>query len=185
MKNKLFNLIFENEEEIKDLEEEEVESGNRTRLSKESVDKQIDSILINFESESLIESEDEESNDINESLSRKSLKYLLEQEEAEALDIADVEEGEEEKKIDLDQFASKVARLTKNYETKLDIRTVIANRAKQMLQEAYDKDHVEKFKAILEEEYDITFTSRDEDETVDIPQGLGAFAGGTGGGGAG
>ena len=84
MKNKkIYNLLFEQEESapqpsnIKDPPEGNVSyKGNPgARKSKDSVDDQIDSILIKYESESMREKDEDAS--MNESFHKMNLKYLL------------------------------------------------------------------------------------------------------------
>ena len=193
----LYNFLFEqNDEDIPEKSDLDVKVGKKSRLAKDSVDDQIDSLLVKYESESIREDE------LNES-SNKTLEYLLYEQE-EALDPAadqaaadrdetegsekqDVPAGEENHPpIDIDQFAAKVARLSMNFETLLKVETVIFNRANDYLKEHYGEDHAERFKAILEEQFDIEIEKDFLDYDHDLkppPQGLGAYDGGSGGGG--
>lgn len=72
-----------------------------TRLEKDSVDDQIDSFLIKFEKESIVEVDDAEAAGLNESFANLSLRVLLEQaedveaEEAEDEEIEDADETED------------------------------------------------------------------------------------------
>ena len=192
----IYNLIFEAEKgEIPEKMDDDVRVGKKTKLARDSVDDQIDSLLVKYESESLRE-EDEETS-LNESFFKKNLKALLYEQEA-ALDpaadkeattgseIIDEEEPAEEEtpNLDIDQFGSKVARLVMNYQQLLKVETAIVNRAVEFIEKNYDEEHVERLYAILEEQYDIEIDEDfvDEDDRA-IPQGLGAYDGGSGAGG--
>ena len=188
----LFNLIFEAEKgKFPEKEDDDIKVGKKSRLARDSADDQIDSLLIKYETESI----KEESETLEESLSKKSLKFLFEEDEVvdpaaddEATtgsEMQDAQEAGEEKKpnLDIDVFSSKVARLIMNYSNLLKIESVILNRAVEFLKDNYDGEHSERFYAILEEQYDIEI---DEDfidnEGRPAPQGLGAYDGGSGGG---
>ena len=193
----IYKLLFEAEKgQIPEKMDDDVKVGKKTKLARDSVDDQIDSLLVKYESESLREKSDEESS-LNESFFKKNLRtFLFEQEEA--LDPAADEEAttgsemideeepanEETPDLDIDQFGSKVARLVMNYQQLLKVETAIVNRAVEFIDKHYDDDHVERLYAILEEQYDIEIEEDfvDEDGTA-IPQGLGAYDGGSGAGG--
>ena len=193
----IYNLLFEAEKgQIPEKMDDDVRVGKKTKLARDSVDDQIDSLLVKYESESLREVLDDEAN-LDESFFRKSLKTLLFEQE-EPLDPAADEEAttgsemidedqpadEETPDLDIDQFGSKVARLVMNYQQLLKVETAIVNRAVEFVQKHYDEEHVERLYAILEEQYDIEIEEDfvDEDERA-VPQGLGAYDGGSGAGG--
>jgi len=178
-----------------------------TRLEKDSADDQIDSFIIKFEKDSIV---DEDSGDqrLNESLRSLSLKALLEQDEPEeepeaddaADDAADAEPSElagsedvdddaapaepPKPPLDVDAFTKRVARLAMNHETLLDIKTVIVNRAMNFLLENYDQVHADEMRDILDTQFDFDLDGGKEDP--EAPFAVGAFQGGTGqmGGGA-
>jgi aspartokinase-like uncharacterized kinase len=55
---KIYNLIFEEKEEDREPEKGEgIKVGKKTRLAKDSLDDQIDSLLIKYEMESIIDDE--------------------------------------------------------------------------------------------------------------------------------
>ena len=190
----IYDLLFEAEKgEIPEKMDDDVRVGKRSKLARDSVDDQIDSLFVKYESESLREKDEEGS--LDESFFKKHLKtFLLEQE---ALDpaadeeattgseIIDKEEAAEEAMpdLDIDQFGSKVARLVMNYQQLLKVETVIVNRAAEFIEKNYDEEHVNRLYAILEEQYDIEIDEDfvEEDERA-IPQGLGAYDGGATGG---
>jgi len=186
--------IRENKEET-----EEVGSltsdTDATRLSVDSVDDQIDSMMIDFESYSLRDSEA-----IMESLINLSLSALLveqddpdanpEEEQAAAPD--DEEEQEETETaeperekptMDLDAFTNRVARLAKNYEVLLDVKTVVVNRAISFLEENYGKEEVNEFKEILDSQFDFNLSGPPEIPDAPLAVGAGGPGGGLGGGG--
>jgi hypothetical protein len=68
--------------------------------------------------------------------------------------------------------------------TYLKLKQLYLNRAVEFLKDNYDSEHAERFYAILEEQYDIEIDEDFiDDEGRPAPQGLGAYDGGSGGGG--
>ena len=60
MKNKLYNLIFEADVgEIPELSDEDVKAGEKTKLARDSLDDQIDSLLIKYEKECAWETDED------------------------------------------------------------------------------------------------------------------------------
>ena len=193
--NSIYKLILEAEKgDIPEKSDDDVRVGKKSRLARDSVDDQIDSLLIKFESESI--REDNEERDLNESLHTMSLKWLLREQEAfdpaadeqatTGSEMRDEDEAAEEETpdLDIDIFSSKVARLVMNYQQLLKIETAIVNRAAEFLKGEYDDEHTKRFYAILEEQFDIQIEQQFPD--YDGParkQGLGAYDGGSGAGG--
>jgi hypothetical protein len=190
----IYKLLFEAEKgKFPEKEDDDIRVGKKSRLARDSADDQIDSLLIKYESESI-----REEDTLEESLSRQSLKFLLKEQEGAIDPAADAEAttgsemqdedeaGEEEQAdLDIDVFSSKVARLIMNYDHLLKIESVILNRAVEFLKDNYDGEHAERFYAILEEQFDIEIDEDFiDDEGRPAPQGLGAYDGGSGGGGA-
>lgn len=189
---KLRKLIFEAEKgKFPEKVDDDIRVGRKSRLARDSADDQIDSLLIKYENESVIE----ESETLEESLANNSLKFLFEEEVVDPAaddqattgsEIQDADQASEGAKpnLDIDAFSSKVARLIMNYNQLLKVEAVILNRAAEFLKNNYDGEHSERFYAILEEQFDIEI---DEDFIDDqgkpAPQGLGAYDGGSGGGG--
>lgn len=197
---KIYDLIFEKKEEERDPEKGEgIKIGKKTRLAKDSLDDQIDSLLIKYETESIINDEGH-ADFINENMYNRFMKGLILEQEG-ALDPAaekssqakgserqeEDEEGEEKMlNIDIDIFTKKVARLIMNADKLLNIEQVILNRAEKFIRENYNEDHLERFRTILEKQFDIEADLifrdfEDNPSETDAPQGLGAYAGGTGG----
>ena len=187
----IYRYLLEAEKgSIPEIQDDDVRVGKKTRLARDSVDDQIDSLLIKYENESIREEET-----LEESLAKSSLKFLLKEEvvdpaaDAEATTGSEMQDedeaGEEEQaNLDIDVFSSKVARLIMNYDHLLKIEAVVLNRAVEFLKDNYDAEHAERFYAILEEQYDIEIDEDFiDDEGRPAPQGLGAYDGGSGGGG--
>jgi hypothetical protein len=152
------------------LQEEMAQTKVRGRLSEKSVDDQIDSMLIQFESVSIRES-------VND---KYSLMFLLEakpseEEEGKAdeepskkvttSDESQVFEPSTPAKppVDLDQFALRVSRLVKNFSSLLDVPTVILTRTKNFVTENYGEPEALKLMEILESEFSLTLHPADNE----------------------
>ena len=84
---KLYDLIFEKKEaDIEPEKGEGIKVGKKTRLAKDSLDDQIDSLLIKYEMESVIDDEGH-ADFVNENMYSKFMKDLLVEQEG-ALDPA-------------------------------------------------------------------------------------------------
>jgi hypothetical protein len=168
-----------------------------------SVDNRIDSFLIKFESDSVVSDEDI----VMESLKNLDLKTLFEQEtpaeDAAAAEDDDVEEDSEEEAgepveptgsermqsedpietpvlpLDVDKFASKVAKLILNSDALLDLKTVIVNRSLKFLTDNYDEGHAKRLLESLDSQFDIEID--DPSSPREDSYAVGAYAGGTGG----
>lgn len=161
---------------------------NVTRLSRDSVDDQIDSMILKFEKESILDEDDELLESIFEVRSLRTL--ILEQEEEdepepdEPAGSEDVEAEEPAEKmlkpkLNLDAFSKKVARLALNSGDLLDPATVVVNRAINFLLKNYDQSHVDKMVDILNTQFD--FNLGKEREENDRAVAVGAFGGSEGG----
>jgi hypothetical protein len=86
--------------------------------------------------------------------------------------------------IDLKHFANNVARLVKNYDTLMDMKSIILNKAYSYIKNNYGDDTVKALKDTLEQDFDIEVErpeiEKDEPE-VPIAVGAGGGAGGAGG----
>jgi len=82
--------------------------------------------------------------------------------------------------IDIDQFTKSVARLALNPEDLLDLKTVIINRAKNYLIENYGEKHVEKYKEILETQFNFDLEVFERETSSEDVFGLGANPAGAG-----
>ena len=140
---KIYDLIFEKkEEDVTPERGEGIKVGKKTRLAKDSLDDQIDSLLIKYEMESIID-EEGHSDFVNENMYNRFMKGLITEQEK-PLDPAaeeagktkgserqeEDEEGEEKTpNIDIDVFTKKVARLIMNADRLLNVEQVVLNRA--------------------------------------------------------
>ncbi len=168
------------------------------RLAQDSVDDQIDSILLRFEKDCIIDGEQfdesvdliknllEAPEDEDESREGESDQMALGDSEEENL-TADKEDQEPDKpsdpmvpKIDVSKFAGKVSRLVTNQVNLLDIATAIVHRAFNYLDSYYSKNVAKEFAEILEREYEIPYTPKAEEEPEELPMARGAGASGIG-----
>mgnify|MGYP003651150887 FL=1 len=199
---KIYNLIFE--QGSIDTTESSVnvtDSNLKARKALDSLDDQIDALILRYEASSI-----RDTGDINESLKNKSLKYLLEQEEPD--DSAEEPPGEPDTQapkaapdpvgseemtvsepgealipdLDIDAFAARSVRLISNYRSLLRVEEAIINRVKHFLDENYGDKFVQRYTEILEKQYGLTVSEfADERKIKDDNFAVGAFAGGTGG----
>jgi len=182
-------------------------SSPKSRPARDSVDDQIDALLLRYENSSI--KPDDEKASLDESLGSLNLKFLIEQEDdeeeatepepdaAEAPeedeDIADpagsedmtVSEPEVDVKVpnlDIDTFTNRVVRLASNYENLLRVEEAVVNRAKNFLDENYGDVFVNAFLINLREKYGLDTDEFRNKETVvpDEEYAVGAYAGGTG-----
>lgn len=155
--------------------ETEKELKPKMRLSPVSLDDQVDSLILKYESETLAE----------------SLKRLLLKEEEEEADKEDANKepsdktkGSEELKadgpaeedeavIDINSFTKNVARLIMNYTSLLDIETVIINRAKNHIENNFGPGAAEEFEGILEDEFGLAIEPKDNEPRVPAARGAG------------
>lgn len=199
---KLYNFLFE--EQAIDTPESSMQMKNsklKARKALDSVDDQIDSLILRYEASSI----EEENVQLAElSIKNKNLKFLLEQEEdeevpddeaedevpdepagpsgSENMTVDEPAESQEIPNINMDAFASRAVRLLTNYKSLLKVEEAIGNRFKHFLDENYGDEYVQRFIEILASQYGITLEEfEDERGTKDEPFAVGAFAGGTGG----
>jgi len=175
-------------------------SEPKARKADDSVDDQIDSLILMYEKRAI---RDDETN-LMESLKSSSLKYLFEQEDAPEEEPADAEEepaepsspvGSEEitakpaeeslvPDIDIDKFTIKIARLIMNHRQLLDVENAIINRTKNFLDENYGDKFVTRYLNILEEQFGIETKEFDIEYPEDVPLAVGANPAGAGMGGS-
>lgn len=170
------------ESRIRQIIREELIIAEATRLAKDSVDDQIDSIIIGFEEASkvveesfwrhLAEAEDPETPDAEAEKSPESLVVGSDKRNVE--DPVDPNRP----KIDIDEFTTKVARFIANFDSLLDVKTVIINRTKKFLDETYgDEELGFKFDELLKRDHDIQ-PSGVSDDVIQAPAAVGARGGG-------
>jgi len=195
----LLQIILEQVQELEPISMENATTA--TRLSRVSVDDQVDSQIMEFERQSIFNKPLE---DLSESLGELSLKALIvEQDEEEdepdeeaMEDEAPAEEPEasepggseevtakepadiQKPTINMNEFAKRVARLAMDHDSLLDVPTVIVNRALNYLKNNYDDVHVQKMIEILNNDFD--FNLGKKPDTPGRVPALGAFGGGEG-----
>lgn len=159
----------------------------------DSVDDQIDALIIRYEKESEQSEEEQEAEKILESLRNLSLSSLFEQDETEAGAEPPAEapvgsetpkpspEPPEEKKpaIDIDVFTKKIARLVMNAHTLLQVEEVVISRATEFLKKNYGQNYVDQMQDILDNQYDFDLSG--EDDIIDVPIAAGAATKSAGG----
>jgi len=194
----LYKLLLEKkEEDMSDAPEGTVMTASepKARKAADSVDDQIDSLILMYEKRAI---RDDETN-LMESLKTSSLRYLFEQEDAPEEEPADTEEtpeasspvGSEEitakpaeeslvPDIDIDKFTIKIARLIMNHRQLLDVENAIINRTKNFLDENYGDKFVTRYLDILEEQFGIETKEFDIDYPGEDPLAVGANPAGAG-----
>lgn len=205
---KIYNLLFEAEGGLVDTPESSMkmtQTDMKARKSLDSIDDQVDALILRYEASSIKEEDDDVS-----SLRENSLRYLFEQEDdadaaeaadedpaaaaetaddpppepagSEEMDVDEPAESQEIPNLDLDAFAARTVRLIKNYKSLLRMEEAIGNRIKHFLDENYGDKHVQRYLEILESQYGLVFSEFEEEDPVDDDNfAVGAFAGGTGG----
>lgn len=128
------------------------------------LDSEIESVLIDFETKARGEAQSEDA--ANESFVCKGgLSLLVEQEAPSA-------------EIDIEVFASEVARLVKNYDTLLDMKSLLITKAKKYIEDRYDLELSDHLSDLLDTKHGLT--DEEEKPTEEAPLGLGAIYGGSG-----
>jgi len=154
-------------------------------LSNDSLDDQIDSLLIKYENQAI--------GDVNESKSlRIVMSHLFEQEggEEEDAEIAgdpeivgseemSAEQPAEERQppLNIDDFAGSVARLIMNFESLMDPVTVILNRSMNFLDNRYDRSVVDDFTEIMAQQYGMELNPIDDTQPPPAAVGAGPTPG--------
>jgi hypothetical protein len=150
----------------------------------DSLDQQVDDLLASYESES--RSKKNEGLDFRMMTRRFLSSTTRTLVEAQDEDKKEEEPSEEKKKltiedIDVEEFASNVARMIENYDSLLEVRNTLARRAVNFLIENYEEDVVNQFKDVLEEVHDIEIgksKAEIEDENFQAPPADRAGGGG-------
>jgi len=198
MNKKIYDLLFELDSSINSPESSMKlkDSSLKARKALDSIDDQVDALILRYEASSIREEEDGTA-----SLKESSLKYLFEQEEGEELPDEEVEEEAEQEPagseqmdvkkpaskqlvpdLDVDAFAARTVRLIKNYKSLLRVEEAIGNRIKHFLDENYGDKYVQRYLEILENQYGLAFEEFEDTRQIEDEKfAVGAFAGGTGG----
>lgn len=171
----------------------EAEQKSEKEQLEDSVDRQIDKYLSEYEKEA--KSVKQEGYNFRSMVRGFFSSTLLEAEGDEDEDENEDKEGEgdEEKPakltsedIDLEIFADSVVRLIENYDSLLEIRDTITKRSMNFLSKNYESDVAKEFKNILETQHDVMIgTSEFDEDAQDFPAPPADRAQGGGGGGGG
>lgn len=176
------------------------------RLSKNSIDDQVDSILLRFESDCIVGDytsdealgearlfeapEDDEQKPKPELGAPEGAEDEKEKEADVAEKTGDQDDVKPDKesdplqpKIDLHKFAGKVSRLATNYDALLDMPIAIVNRARNYLEQNYSPAVAEEFAEIMERDFDIELEREPTGKPEEVPAAVGAAASGLSGGG--
>jgi hypothetical protein len=194
-------LLFEQDIQDTDIPEENMDVDGKlvARKADDSVDDQIDSLILMYEKESIRD----EIDSINESLTRLSLKILLREQEEESIAPAEASEEPEEEEpaeeptgseeisakpadkqkipdLDIDKFTIDVARLVMNHKQLLDVEKAIINRTKNFLDNNYGDAFVARFLSTLEEQFGLSIDEFSNEDVQDAPFAIGANPAGAG-----
>jgi len=135
------------------------------KMSLTSVDDQIDSYLMKLQLEAVTEKkkeeevkpsakEKEDSDDLNESFKRKSIRGLLKEEDEVATsdDISiDLPADTETPTINVDSFGKHVKEFVNLATERLDLSSVIVNRARNLIRDKHGEDAAKEFDLVLKE----------------------------------
>jgi len=154
-----------------------------------SVDDQIDGLILKYENESMKDSDDEEM--MLESLKRRSLSFLFEVDEDETPqlqqdtsaddeappssdDVKPAPQAPKERKmpLDVETFTKKVVRLLANYQNLLNVEAVILHRASSFLDKNYGSEYKEKMLDILDTQFNLNLDG--QEDVIDVPIATGA-----------
>jgi hypothetical protein len=200
MKRKIYNLLFE-ADNIDTPESSMIMTSTKMKARKalDSVDDQIDALILRYEASSIREAEEERA---IASLNERSLSFLVEQEEEPAegpdeetpTEEAPEPSGSEKMSVDkpteampipdldLDAFAARTVRLINNHKSLLRMEEAIGNRIKHFLDENYGDKYVQRYLEILDNQYGLSFEQfEDYRATEDERFAVGANSAGTGG----
>ena len=182
-----------------------MELKKKPRLSKDSVDDQIDSILLKYESDCIVSMQPSADGTFGEGVLREAGEDDDEEGGAPAPKTPELGDPDEEKnaeiesqtankddqkpdvesdpltpKIDLKMFCGKVSRLATNYDALLDMPIAIVNRARNYLKQNYGQALADEFAEIMERDYDIELQHEDPTEPRERPIAVGGAATGLG-----
>lgn len=126
----------------------------------DSIDAELEALLVDFESEARKSAVVNKPSDLGEAIYRRLFENVA---------------GD----IDLRSFAANVARLVKNYQNLIDWESVILNKAESFVNNHYGEDTVRALFDILDAEYGIAQKTKEE-EPLEAPIAVGARGEGAG-----
>lgn len=143
------------------------------RLSEDSVDSQIDSILLGYQGSTVKESYDGKLNyhfslllEAPPEGGNEEMPDNMDNSETSGDDEMQSDEPSDPKveQIQIDEFAQKVYNLLTNYKSLLNIEPVIINRAKKaLLESGYDQNTLAEFEEILDREFGVSLDGEKEE----------------------
>ena len=141
-------------------------------LSPTSVDKQIDSLLVSFQDDASETPDDVVPEGVTSMFTALMLLEAAEEEEGETEQpvTSDADQRTDDPgaalvpKLNIDDFASKVATLIKTASKRLDVETVIFNRAKNFIVDEYGADVGVQLTELLTNTYDVDIAGEGEDD---------------------
>ena len=140
-------------EEEQEEEEVDVTPEEEYALS-DSIDQELNALLVDFEEEARKSAVVNQPEELEETVYRRLFEAAAED-------------------IDLNSFASNVARLVKNYQNLIDWESVILNKAESFINNHYGEDTARVLLDILEDDYDIAKQGKEE-ELPPAPIAVGA-----------
>jgi len=150
------------------LKEENEETAGELPDSDASADRQILKIIMDAERQAVKSGKQQASMTALESIRRKNMRFLLEQEE-------------KVPPLDVGTFGIEIMRVIKNFDTILDIPSIIIKRAEKYLLDKYGKNIAKSFVDYVNNEFDFS-TSDENDDNEQSHLAIGAIGGGGGGG---
>ena len=159
----------EEKEEDKEDDKLKISAEEKARLE-DSIDDELEGLMVDYETDARKAAQIQTEKMKTESL-RKVYRHIMT--EVAASDI------------DLKHFAGNIARLVKNYDTLIDMESIILNKAYAYIQNNYGEDTVKALKDTLEQDFDIAVEKPEiEKDEPEIPIAVGAGGAGGGAGGA-
>jgi len=142
-------------------EEEEIEPPDEEALSlAKTVDDELTALFVDFETDALQVGKMEKET-VEEHRHPRLVSLLFEQEKTPALDM--------------ETFASDVARLSKNYDSLLDMKAIIMKKAEDFITSKYGAEKAQELMDILKLRYDLSLEI-EEDEIAPLATGASATA---------
>ena len=156
-----------------------------TEFVTDSIDDQVDSILLKYESDCILDFEIDEAR-LFEAPGDNPQEDDVPADNSDAADLTgdkddeqpDVERDPLQPRIDLRKFAGKVSRLASNYDSLLNMPIAIVSRAKNYLEQNYNQAVADEFAEIMEREFDVSLEPSDTTEPREKPMATGAAASG-------
>ena len=149
-------------------EEEEEATPEEEKLLVKTADDQIQHMLVDFESEAITSAQLQKQQEV---WYRRPLSHLIFEQDVAAPDELPSSE------IDIQHFASDVARLIMNYDSLLDMEALIIDKAKTFLEDKYDEVTATDFEAILEDQFQIALEPYEDEIETEAPLAVGAGGG--------